>query len=163
MKEKKELIEEIGLNIEALLGIAPLAARIYALLILSSYEGLTFDEIKEAVQASKSSVSTSLKVLTQLKYIDYHTKPGVRKRYFRVAKYLQLISLEQKLQSLDSQIELIEKINEYNKQHHPEKFVNEQSLGEITQNNLRKYQHLIREAIQEIEAYKLKEQSKKEQ
>ena len=69
-KEKLKLIEEIGLRLETRLQIAPLAARIYALLTLSSYDGLTFEEIREIIGSSKSSTSVNLNVLTQLKHIE---------------------------------------------------------------------------------------------
>jgi DNA-binding transcriptional regulator GbsR (MarR family) len=120
--EKKNLIEEIGLRLETRLQIAPLAARIYALLSLSSYEGLTFEEIREIIGSSKSSTSVNLNVLMQLKHIDYHTKSGDRKRYFMVAKYFQLTNLESYQQSLVNEIKLVVKITEYNTVHHPEKF-----------------------------------------
>lgn len=156
-KEKKELIETLGMNIEALLSITPLAARIYALLTLSSQEGLTFDEIKEIIQASKSSISTNLKVLTQLQYIEYYTKSGVRKRYFKVAKYYQLLSLEKEIQSLETRLNILTKINAFNKTHYPEKFINEISLGEILKNYLEQHKQLLEKTIKEINIYKLQD------
>lgn len=62
--EKLKLIEEIGLRIEKRLQIAPFAARIYALLTVSSYDGLTFEEIRKIIGSSKSSTSINLNVLT---------------------------------------------------------------------------------------------------
>lgn len=153
-KEKKNLIEKIGLRLETRLQIAPLAARIYALLTLSSYEGVTFEEIREIIGSSKSSTSVNLNVLMQLKHIDYHTKTGDRKRYFRVAKYFQLTNLEAYHQSLENEIKLVEKITDYNQTHHPEKFTDEKSLGDITTDYLRKMQSLVSEIIDAIKGYK---------
>ena len=45
--EQARLIEKLGLEIEERMTLSPLASRIYALLILSPYDGLTFEEIKE--------------------------------------------------------------------------------------------------------------------
>lgn len=153
-KEKQQLIEEIGLRLENRLQIAPLAARIYALLTLSSYEGLTFEDIREIIGSSKSSTSVNLNVLTQLKYIEYYTKSGDRKRYFRISKYFQLTSLEAYHESLDNEFKLVEKINSYNKVHYPEKFTQEKSLGDITQNYLVEMQTLVSETIEKIKSYK---------
>ncbi|WP_417370908.1 GbsR/MarR family transcriptional regulator [Gelidibacter japonicus] len=156
-EEKLKLIEEIGLGLETRLQIAPLAARIYALLTLSSYEGLTFEEIREIVGSSKSSTSVNLNVLIQLKHIEYYTKSGDRKRYFRISKYYQLTTLEAHLQSLENEIHLVEKINSYNKIHFPEKFTNEKSLGDITTDYLKKMQALVAVTIEKIKAHQASE------
>jgi len=153
-EEKQQLIEELGLNLEEQIKVAPLAARIYALLVLSPQEGLTFDEIKEAIQASKSSVSTNLKVLTQLRYVEFYTKSGIRKRYFKVAKYFQLLSLEREVESLENQLEMIKKINAFNEAHYPEKKINDQSLGSIMQTYLETYRALVKKTIDEIKTYR---------
>ncbi len=158
-KKKEKLIEELGLNMEEQLKVAPLAARIYALLVLSPQDGLTFDEIKEIIQASKSSVSVNLKVLTQLKYVEYYTKPGIRKRYFKIAKYFQLLSLEQEVESLHKQMLMIQKINTFNKEHYPEKQIDNQSLGGIMENYLQSYQDLVKKTVAEIKAYQWREES----
>lgn len=83
LKEKQKLIEELGLLLEMRLRIFPLAARVYALLSLSPYEGLTFEKIPKIIGSSKSSISVTLNVLPQLKHINYYTKSGDRKHYFR--------------------------------------------------------------------------------
>lgn len=158
-KKKEKLIEELGLNMEEQLKVAPLAARIYALLVLSPQDGLTFDEIKEIIQASKSSVSVNLKVLTQLKYVEYYTKPGIRKRYFKIEKYFQLLSLEQEVESLHKQMLMIQKINTFNKEHYPEKQIDNQSLGGIMENYLQSYQDLVKKTVAEIKAYQWREES----
>ncbi|MEO9022565.1 MAG: hypothetical protein ABI290_10570 [Ginsengibacter sp.] len=152
-REQKDLIEEIGLSIEETLKLSPLAARIYALLTLSSYEGLTFDEIREVVEASKSSTSVNINVLIQLKYLKYHTKPGDRKRYFKVARYFQLQSLELLHQSLENEIKMVDKINAFNKAYHPEKFKNEKSIGSITQGYFREQQKLIKNTLQKMASF----------
>lgn len=153
-KEKLQLVEEIGLTMEERLKISPLAARIYALLNLSSSDGLTFDEIREAIDASKSSTSVNINVLTQLGYIKYFTKPGDRKRYFKVARHFQLHSLELYHQALEREINMIEKINAYKKEHYPDKSSNEASVGDITQTYLRETQSLVKEAIKKISSFR---------
>ena len=154
---QKQLIEEIGVVNENNLGLSPLAARIYALLITSSYEGLTFEEIREFIGASKSSVSVNLNVLTQLKYIEYYTKSGDRKRYFKVAKYFQIQALIRHRDTLDTQIKLLVKINAFNKTNHPEKFRDEKSFGVLMQDYLKEYQKLIDTTINGMSSFRLAE------
>ena len=149
-KEKQILIEEIGLRLEKRLQLAPLASRIYALLTLSSDDGLSFEEIREIIGSSKSSTSVNLNVLTQLKHIDFYTKSGDRKRYFKIAKNFQLSSLEAQHQSLENELKLVEKINAYNRIHYPEKFSNEESVGDITTNYLKIMQDLVAVTIDKI-------------
>lgn len=150
-REKQQLIEEIGIRLESRLSLAPLAARIYSVLALSSRDGLTFEEIREAIGASKSSTSVNLKTLMQLKYIDYYTKSGNRKRYFRITTHFQLSVLRLDYVTLENDIGLVDKINAYNKVHHPEKFENEKYIGEITIGYLKEMQNLVQKSIAEIE------------
>ncbi len=154
IKEQKDLIEEIGLGIEDRLNLSPLASRIYALLILSSYDGLTFDEIKEGIQASKSAASVNINVLSQLDYISYYTKPGIRKRFFKLSKYSQLLSLEMYDQSIDKEMQMLERINLFNKAYHPEKFTNEKTLGHIYQDYLVEKQKLVQTTIDKIKRFR---------
>ncbi|EGV43696.1 MarR family transcriptional regulator [Bizionia argentinensis JUB59] len=158
-EKKKQLIEEIGVRIEERLSLSPLAARIFALLTLSSYEGLTFEEIRRAIEASKSSTSVNIKVLMQLEYLKYYTKPGDRKRYFIIAKHFQLESLKLYHQSIQREIEMVEKINDYNKEFHPEKFSYEKSVGNITQDYLRKTQNLVNEVFQALTKFRKGEET----
>jgi DNA-binding transcriptional regulator GbsR (MarR family) len=150
MKEQKLLIENIGVSIEDRLRLSPLASRIYALLILSSYAGISFDEIREVVKASKSSISVNINVLIQLGYISFLTKSGDRKRYFKIAKYASIISLENYLHEIDSEKLMLIRINTFNKKYHPEKFISEKSLGGIFEEYLLKKEKLVAETIQKM-------------
>ena len=149
-KEQLQLIEEIGFGIEDRLRLSPLASRIYALLILSSYKGVTFDEIRETIKASKSSISVNINVLSHLGYITFITKSGDRKRYFKVAKYSSLLSLEIYLQTIDNEMKMLNKINKFNQKYHPEKYTNEESLGIIFQEYLQKKEKLVKKTISKM-------------
>lgn len=80
--EQLKLVEKLGVMFEGP-GLQPAAARITALLIVSDKIELTFDEIRETLQLSKSATSNAINLLLNVKRIDYITKPGDRKRYFR--------------------------------------------------------------------------------
>lgn len=153
-EEQETLIEKIGIGIEERLNLSPLSSRIYALLILSSYNGLTFEEIKEIIKASKSSISVNLNVLTQLHYVSFYTKPGDRKRYFKLAKYSQINSLQVELEKIDLEMSMIEKINYYNKKYHPEKFTNDNTLGHIFQEYLHLKKELLASTIKKMESFR---------
>jgi HTH-type transcriptional regulator, glycine betaine synthesis regulator len=47
-------------------------------------DGMTFDDIVKFLNASKSSISNSLNYFLQRNRIVYFTKPGDRKRYFKI-------------------------------------------------------------------------------
>lgn len=76
-----ELIEKIGIYFEQ--GMQPAAARIMALLIVADKEEFSFDEVRETLNLSKSATSNGINFLLSVKKIDYITKSGDRKRYFK--------------------------------------------------------------------------------
>lgn len=80
--KKKKLVEKIGVQLEQLHQLAPVAARIFSTLILTGKEGVTFDSLVQDLNASKSTISTNLENLQNTGKITYFTKPGDRKRYF---------------------------------------------------------------------------------
>lgn len=81
-KQQLELIEKFGVFMERN-GNSPAESRIIALLLVSDIPELTFEEIYQTLQISKSAASNSINRLLNLDQIDYITKPGDRKRYFR--------------------------------------------------------------------------------
>lgn len=76
------LIERIG-DMNSKDGMQPSSARIIALLMVCDKIELTFDEIRETLELSKSATSNAINMLLQIKHIDYVTKIGDRKRYFK--------------------------------------------------------------------------------
>ena len=121
-EEKRKLIEEIGVHFEQVHQLSPLAARIYAVLILSPNDGHTFEEIMEITKASKSSVSTQLNLLLQLRKVEYFTKSGDRKRYFRTDKMYLKYVLEEYLETVSEELRLVEKITQFNSTYNKSKF-----------------------------------------
>ena len=65
------------------MGLSPASARVDALLTVADSVELTFDQIREALELSKSATSNAINNLLMLKRIEYKTKPGDRKRYFQ--------------------------------------------------------------------------------
>jgi DNA-binding transcriptional regulator GbsR (MarR family) len=112
---KEELIEELGMHFESLYHLPPLASRIYAILILNGYDGMTFDKIMEQTDASKSSVSTSINLLMQTNKIEYFTKAGDRKRYFKNRKNHLKLRLGNYKDLIEKEIALFGKTSAYMK------------------------------------------------
>lgn len=79
--KQKELIESFGV-IQEQMGLAPAPSRVNSLLTISDEIELTFDDIRETLNLSKSATSNALNVLISLDRIGYKTKSGDRKRYF---------------------------------------------------------------------------------
>lgn len=80
-EKQKELIESFGV-LQEHMGLTPAAARINSLLTIADENEITFDEIRETLNLSKSATSNALNVLITMNNIDYKTKSGDRKRYF---------------------------------------------------------------------------------
>lgn len=81
-EQQKRLIEQLGVYYEKG-GTPPAHARILALLTVSPQTELTFDQIRETLQLSKSATSNAINMLMNMEKMDYITKPGDRKRYFK--------------------------------------------------------------------------------
>lgn len=77
-----DLVERIGV-LHDRMGMRPAAGRILGLLIVAPEGELTFDEIREALDLSKSATSTALKLLQEIGTVVYRTRSGDRKRYFQ--------------------------------------------------------------------------------
>ncbi|TXK72601.1 GbsR/MarR family transcriptional regulator [Mesonia sp. HuA40] len=148
-EEKKNLVERLGIQFERELNITPLAARILALLILTPSEGLTFDEITQITGASKSSISTNVNLLLQLKTIDYFTKPGDRKRYFKVTSNYLEINLNENLLKVNRELEIIDSIDQFNRKYEDNQS-EKRKIRQLYQEYLRSQQENLKETIKKI-------------
>jgi DNA-binding transcriptional regulator GbsR (MarR family) len=112
--EQKKLIKDYSSHFENTYQFPPLTSKIYAyLLVTYNQEGVTFDELVEIFNASKSSISTSLNFLTQIKYVEYHTKINNRKRFYRVSNTSTLKRLEKIHSVLSEEKHLTEELKYY--------------------------------------------------
>jgi DNA-binding transcriptional regulator GbsR (MarR family) len=82
-EKQKAVIEQIGISYDKW-GMQPAAARVMGLLYVADKAELTFDEITECLQISKSATSNAINLLLQTHQIEYTTFSGDRKRYFRL-------------------------------------------------------------------------------
>lgn len=122
--KKQELVERLGVFMEQKEQVAPLAARILSYIILTGKVGTTFEDLVRGLRASKSTVSTHLNHLSDLKRIVYFTKPGDRKRYYTINDDSIIQSIDNMMASWVTQKELHWEIRSYkdqiNKQNRPD-------------------------------------------
>ena len=112
-KQKHDLIERLGVIIEQKDQLAPLAARILSYIILTGKVGTTFEDLVHKLCASKSTISTHLNHLADLKRIVYFTKTGDRKKYYTINQDSILQSIDAMMDSWLTQKELHLEIKDY--------------------------------------------------
>lgn len=98
-EEQKNLIERVGVAHERD-GLPPAIARILGLFLVADETEHTFEEIQAELGLSKSAVSNALNFLLMSKSIEYITRPGDRRRYFRSALHMWPDHLSLKLKGM---------------------------------------------------------------
>lgn len=101
-KEKIALEEMMTELFRRLHHLSPMAARTLSVLAIEgSTEGLTFEGLIERLQASKSTLSTSINLLQDKELVYYETKENKRRKYFksfpfdkRFGEFLDLVRYE---------------------------------------------------------------------
>lgn len=151
MTHKEEIVEEMGVYFEQAQNISPLAARIKSLLLISSTDGYSFDEIVDFFKSSKSSISTNIKHLLDIESIEYFTKPGERKRYFRSKQNYLQTTLKRFHQQITEELVIVKKINKFNKKYNPSCFESRETYGEIYREILEKSIINLDEALTKME------------
>ncbi|MFV0565917.1 MAG: GbsR/MarR family transcriptional regulator [Flavobacteriaceae bacterium] len=115
-KTKCKLVEKVGISIEKKNHLAPVAARILAHVILTGKQGTTFEDLVDNLCASKSTISTHLNHLQDLKKIDYFTKTGDRKKYFVINRDTMLQDISNMVEEWKEQEQLHLEIIDYKKE-----------------------------------------------
>ena len=80
--EEKHFVEDISLFFE-LMGLPRMAGRILGVLLISDPPEQSINDLCEVLQASKSSISTNTRLLTQTGLIERAPSPVPRRVYFR--------------------------------------------------------------------------------
>jgi len=113
-EKDKEIIEKVGVFHEKR-GLQPVMGRIIGLLLVAEPAEATFEEIVETLQVSKSAVSTALTLLQAQNSVEYETKPGERKRYFKLATAEWREDIKKKFDDLLKMEGLVEEVLELKK------------------------------------------------
>jgi len=130
-KERSALVEKLGVLLESKDQIAPVAARIKAYIILKGKTGTTFEDLVSDLCASKSTISTHLNHLLDLKKIVYFTKQGDRKKYFIINKDSICLSIDTMIESWNSEKELHIEIRNYKEKVNSSDILDEDSKFEL--------------------------------
>ncbi len=151
---KEEIIETLGVHLEQEQNLPPLAARIYAILILTDQDGLTFEDCLEKRGASKSSTSTSLNLLMNMGLITYFTKPGDRRRYFKTAKKKTffLSKLQENLKRVEAEKNIITLVLNYHKRYAPKKYEEGQLRTEVYLDYANENEKILKKSIKKLES-----------
>lgn len=112
MNKKEQYVEDLGVQFEKM-GRTPIEGRVFSCLLVANPPEISFDEIVDFLQASKSSVSNALKKLQQECTVKYITKSGDRKRYFVVDVMNWKSHLKQSSQHFKDFNSVLEGIVEY--------------------------------------------------
>lgn len=113
--EQKRLIEKLGVFFEGQ-GRTPAEARIVGLLLVADQLEMTQDEIQSALHISKSAANNAINVLLLTQQLEYVTKPGDRRKYYRTKIEQWMTHIEQHVQkALDGRILLKEALDQRTK------------------------------------------------
>ena len=112
-QEKQDLVERLGVFMEQKEQLAPVAARILSYIVLTGKTGTTFEDLVRDLCASKSTISTHLNHLADLKRIVYFTKTGDRKKYYTINEDSIIQSIDVMMESWIIQKELHQEIKNY--------------------------------------------------
>ena len=106
-KEELLYVEKVGLYFEQLT-LPRMAGRIFGCLLISESPLVSMGELVEALQASKSSVSTMLRLLIQIELVEQVSLPGERRDYYRIHPETWTNSLKERLKQAQAFRQLAE-------------------------------------------------------
>lgn len=106
--EKRDLYQDMVAFYANLFHLPPLHAKLYVYLMFDvNHGGFTFDQMLEQFNVSKSSLSNSLRMLIQHKFIEYVTPIDSRKRYYRINSRFMEIRFGDALEKVRTEKELM--------------------------------------------------------
>jgi len=110
---KKELVEKFGVFMEGQENLPPIAARIFASLVINKENGTTFDELVVFLAASKSTISTNIQLLLNRGMLTFYTKPGDRKKYYILSPESLLSRVEEEIIQYRTEYQIVKEITEF--------------------------------------------------
>lgn len=107
MNHHQQFVEDSGLFFEKI-GLTRMAGRIIGWLLVSDPPHQTMGDLVDSLQASKSSISTSVRQLEQFALIQRFTRPGERRDYYRLAPDIWVWSFKARMHLIAEMRELAE-------------------------------------------------------
>jgi DNA-binding transcriptional regulator GbsR (MarR family) len=106
----ERFVERLGLLWEVE-GLPRIAGKIFGFLLVEGGE-LTLEELAEALQVSRGSVSTNTRLLEAQGSVERVTRPGDRRVYYRVGDEPYRASLERMIRRLRRTCDLISEVED---------------------------------------------------
>jgi DNA-binding transcriptional regulator GbsR (MarR family) len=106
--EQKHWIEDIGLYFEQM-GLPRMAGRILGVLLIADPPEQSINDLCEKLQASKSSISTTTRLLSEMGLIERVASPVPRRAYFQFRSGGWVIFIRQRLKLWASLHQLAER------------------------------------------------------
>ncbi len=82
-EDRERYVEEFGLLLEQF-GLPRMVGRVLGVLLISDPPERPAEELAEVLHASRGSISSSTRTLTQMGLVERRARPGERRDYFRV-------------------------------------------------------------------------------
>ncbi|WP_282628280.1 GbsR/MarR family transcriptional regulator [Empedobacter sedimenti] len=134
----------------------PLTAKLQAYMVLeSSEEGFTFEELLEVFNVSKSSLSNSINYLLSMKHIEYINKINSRKRYFRLNFNYLTEKLDFLFEMISQDIVFTNRIKDHKAKNNTLSKNVENRVIDIYLDHLSQTKQLLEETIQKINKIQL--------
>ncbi|WBU88522.1 GbsR/MarR family transcriptional regulator [Cellulophaga omnivescoria] len=146
--KKGALVEKLGVHIETNNGYSPIASRVLAYIILTGKIGTTFEDLVQLLCASKSTISTQLNYLSDIKEIEYFTKTGDRKKYYVITSNKIKSHISNMIQKWEVERELHEEVRDYKKEINDLENTQENEKFDLTFHN--NYIQFLNQAITSI-------------
>jgi DNA-binding transcriptional regulator GbsR (MarR family) len=99
--EEKHFIEDISLYFEQM-GLPRMAGRVLGVLLISDPPPQSLNDLCEILQASKSSISTTTRLLTEMDLIERVASPVPRRVYFQFKPGGWVVFMRQRLRLMAS-------------------------------------------------------------
>lgn len=106
--EQRHFIEDIGLFFEQM-GLTRMAGRVLGVLLISDPPAQSLNDLCEALQASKSAISTTTRLLTEIGLIEQVPSPMPRRDYFRFKPGGWLLFMQQRMQVMSALHQITER------------------------------------------------------
>ncbi|UWX67479.1 hypothetical protein NZD85_02435 [Empedobacter stercoris] len=134
----------------------PLTAKLQAYMVLeSTEEGFTFEELLEVFNVSKSSLSNSINYLLSMKHIEYINKINSRKRYFRLNFNYLIEKLDFLYDMISQDIVFTDRIKEHKMLNNSLSKNIENRVIDIYSDHLNQTKSLLGETIEKINKIQL--------
>jgi DNA-binding transcriptional regulator GbsR (MarR family) len=95
--------------------------------------------------------------LDRLNYVEFYTKSGDRKPYFRGTNNYLKLTLQKYLQAIEKALKLVKNINQFNIKYNPTKFVENESMGIFFQEYLAAQKENLKQTIEKMRASQSKD------